>query len=353
METSGQEETYIANVGSKREERMWNEVSQIESVLNDLELKQNEIKHIQLSSNSIGLEVAKALANKISLLKKLNHADFHDIFVSRLKDELPSSLRYLIESIQDKNILILNLSDNAFGPSGVAAFDFYLRSTTTLKELYIENCGLGPEGGESVAKALESNSNLLLERIRVGRNRLENKGATAFGNYFASTNSLVEVQAFQNGIKDQGISSFLRGLISNKSLKILKVNDNLITDAVDALIELISSLPILEVLDISDSNLGSEKALRIFKVLAKSSTIKEIYCNYNDIEDKTYQGEIVDTLLTLDHKLTKLEIKGNEIKKNIFKKIKTSELLREADVYSESEMDGDELEELLSSLSLK
>lgn len=345
---------YIANTGTSREERMWNSVDQIQTILKDLEEKQEAINEIHLSNNSIGLEVSEALAKRISCLKNLQNVGYNDIYVSRLKSEIPKSLTGLIEAIQDKNIIVLNLSDNAFGPSGVSAFDFYLKTNTTLKELYLENNGLGPEGASSVALALKSNPNIHLERLRIGRNRLENKGATAFGEYFSQTNTLLEVVAFQNGIKEEGIKNFLTGLLSNEKLEILKINDNTFGDSsVDALLELLNKLKNLKVIDISDSKLGGPNSIKIFEKLVKISSIKEIYCNYNEIEEKEDQLEIYEILSKVESKLKKLEIKGNEIKKSVFKKIKTHQKLADAEVYSESEMEADELSELMKGISLK
>ena len=100
------------------------------------------------------------------------------MFTGRLKLDLPKSLQELIIALKNKNIISLDLSDNAFGPIGVASFDFFLIQCTSLKKLYVENNGLGPEGAESLAKALIS-SNMKLEELKITRNRLENKGAIA------------------------------------------------------------------------------------------------------------------------------------------------------------------------------
>jgi Ran GTPase-activating protein (RanGAP) involved in mRNA processing and transport len=57
-----------------------------------------------------------------------------------------------------------------------------LKRTEKLKELYIENDGLGPEGAERVALNLLENHNLNLEVLAINRNRIESKGAAAFTN---------------------------------------------------------------------------------------------------------------------------------------------------------------------------
>lgn len=341
MEKSTTLNEYIAFTGNSRDERMWNNVSQVEKILSDLEKGSSSIQLIRLSNHSISYDVAEALSIKIKNLKNLTHADYRDIFVSRLREEIPKSLTLLVQALTDKNITFLDLSDNAFGPIGVTAFDFYLSSTTTLKELYLENNGLGPEGAESVAKALNSNKNLNLELIRMGRNRLEDKGATAFGEFFKNSTSIKEVVCFQNGIREDGMKALLNGLKSNKGLRILRINDNLIKSATDELIDLLNEVQDLEILDISDSLLGCENAIRVFKTLSQVGKIKEVYCNYNEIESEDIQEEILELIKSIPT-LVKLEIKGNEISKDIFKKIREEPKYDFIEVYSENEMDDED-----------
>jgi len=101
------------------------------------------------------------------------------MFVGRLKADLPKSLSELVKALAGKKIEFLDLSDNAFGPIGVQSFESLLKNCPTLKELHIENNGLGPEGAEMVAKALLE-SNIKLETLSISRNRLEDKGAICF-----------------------------------------------------------------------------------------------------------------------------------------------------------------------------
>lgn len=83
-------------------------------------------------------------------------------------------------AIENKKVEVLDLSDNAFGPIGVKAFDFFILKTESLRELYLENNGLGPQGAENLAEALLENKQIKLKTLFLNRNRLENKGAIAF-----------------------------------------------------------------------------------------------------------------------------------------------------------------------------
>ena len=70
--------------------------------------------------------------------------DLSDIFTKRKKEELPLSLKALCTALLEKPVTQLNLSHNAFGPTGLPGCDFFLVQTPTITELEITNCGLGP-----------------------------------------------------------------------------------------------------------------------------------------------------------------------------------------------------------------
>ena len=120
----------------------------------------------------------------------LSDIDFSDIFVSRLRSELPASLEVMSLALLPKRLTRLNLSDNAFGPDGIKAFDCLLKQMSTLEVLQVNNCGIGPEGGEMIAEALRENQGLKLKHFEAGRDRLESKGIMALAREFARMGSL-------------------------------------------------------------------------------------------------------------------------------------------------------------------
>lgn len=119
-------------------------------------LSHETVTEVTLSGNSYGRPACDFLAEKLSENKcpNLRTVNFNDMFVSRLRQELPGSLEVLVQSVMsttDGRVEHVNLSDNAFGPDGIKAFDFLLREAAFLKTLKVTNCGLGPEGGEMIA----------------------------------------------------------------------------------------------------------------------------------------------------------------------------------------------------------
>lgn len=52
----------------------------------------------------------------------LSVANFSNIFVGRTKEEIPQSLKLLLDAIEDKNIKELYLQDNAIGEVALLSF---------------------------------------------------------------------------------------------------------------------------------------------------------------------------------------------------------------------------------------
>ena len=80
----------------------------------------------------------------------------------------------MMVKLQPKNLVEIDLSDNAFGPDGIRAFECVLKTGNCLKVFKVTNCGLSPAGGELIAAAMNENPELRLTTFHAGRSRLEN-----------------------------------------------------------------------------------------------------------------------------------------------------------------------------------
>jgi|688.fasta_scaffold258102_1 Ran GTPase-activating protein 1 len=79
------------------------------------------VEKITLGGNSYGFEACQWFADLISAhnTPKLVAVDFGNIFVSRLRAEIPKSLNVMAQALLPKQLIEVDLSDNAFGPDGV------------------------------------------------------------------------------------------------------------------------------------------------------------------------------------------------------------------------------------------
>ena len=217
----------------------WDDPADLVEMISDITKNKSEITSLELSHCSIGTECAKKLSEAISVCEKLTSVNYRDLFVSRLKEDLPISLKYLMEVISNKKISFLDLSDNAFGPTAIPSFDFFLRTCTNLEKLQLENNGLGPEGAEMVCNSLLQNDQIKLKMLTINRNRLEEKGALALAKVIEKMKSLEHLEFYQNGISTKGMKNLFLALKENKNLEVLKINDNFTKSALQDLIDII------------------------------------------------------------------------------------------------------------------
>lgn len=79
-----------------------------------------KVRSINLSRNSWGIPACKWLAdNVVSRMTNVSVVVFSDMFVGRLKTDIPLALIHLMDALMDKDVRVLDVSHNAFGPIGV------------------------------------------------------------------------------------------------------------------------------------------------------------------------------------------------------------------------------------------
>ncbi|KAL3178103.1 hypothetical protein MRX96_038632 [Rhipicephalus microplus] len=203
-------------------------------------------KEVSFKDKALKLDTEKdasvvAIGKALESCPNLKRALWKDLFTGRLRTEIPDAVRFLSSGmlLAKAKLTELDLSDNAFGPIGAGALLPLLSSPVCfhLEVLRLNNNGLGTGGAEFLAKALtkciedstKAGKPLALRTLVCGRNRLENPGAIAMGAVFGKLHTLEEVALFQNGIYHEGIAALAKGLMSNKNLRILDLNDNTFT----------------------------------------------------------------------------------------------------------------------------
>ena len=88
----------------------WDDPKDLDKMVSEIEENKSKITSLELTHNSIGTECAKRLSSAISQLENLTSVNYRDLFVSRLKEDLPISLKYLMESLSNKKISFLDLT---------------------------------------------------------------------------------------------------------------------------------------------------------------------------------------------------------------------------------------------------
>ena len=170
--------------------------------------------------------------------------------------------------IGKSTLVVIDLSDNAFGGRSVDPLVPFLSTARSLRVLQLNRNRLGPARDAVIAialtrlaESLEKGEKSNLRTIICGRNRLEDGSASAWSAALRAHGTLEEVRMPQNGIRMAGISSLVQGLAANADLLHLDLQDNTFADEGSKTMaaELSrGSWPLLRVLNLSDCVIGEE-----------------------------------------------------------------------------------------------
>ncbi|XP_033990733.1 LOW QUALITY PROTEIN: ran GTPase-activating protein 1b [Trematomus bernacchii] len=270
----------------------------VEELVRDIEQFQG-LRALRLEGNTVGVEAAQAIAKALENKDHLQRCYWSDMFTGRLRSEIPTALRSLGSALMTAGARLteLDLSDNAFGPDGVKGVEQLLKSPSchSLKELRLNNCGVGIGGGKILAealidchrKSLAHGSPLRLRVFVAGRNRLENEGASALAKAFQLMGSLEEVHMPQNGINHAGVMALASAMRHNPDLRVLNLNDNTFTKrGTIAMAQALRHLRNVQVINFGDCLVRSEGAIALAAVLREGlPVLKEINLSFGEITE--------------------------------------------------------------------
>ncbi|XP_057214594.1 ran GTPase-activating protein 1b isoform X2 [Triplophysa rosa] len=341
--------THVGELSYKGQGLKLDNAESVKQMVQDIEQFQG-LQSLKLEGNTFGVEAAQSIAKALEAKSELQQCHWSDTFTGRLRSEIPPALKSLGGALMTSGARLteLDLSDNAFGPDGVKAIETLLKSSAcyTLRELRLNNCGMGIGGGTVLASALTechkqssaAGSPLRLKVFIAGRNRLENDGATALAKAFKLLGSLEEVHMPQNGINHAGVTALAAAMQHNPNLQVLNLNDNTFTKRGSiAMAEAIRHLQCLQVINFGDCLVRSEGAIAIAWALKEGLPhLRELNLSFGEITETA--ALIVAKAVQDKADLEKLDFNGNCLGED------GCEALREA-------MEGMNLGDMLGSLS--
>ena len=329
----------------------------------------HDFSHIDLSGNTFGVDACKALAVVLAAQKHLVSADLHDIFTSRLLEEIPPALNALLTALLScAELHTIDLSDNAFGLKTKDPLVDFLSKHTPLQHLILNNNGMGPIAGTAIAESLSTLANRKkaaredgrdvkdLQSVVCGRNRLENGSMAAWARaYEAHREGIMSVKMTQNGIRPEGISLLITsGLRHCSRLEVLDMQDNTFTlVGATALALAVDKWPRLKELGVGDDLLGPRGSIKLFQALENghNKSVEILRLQFNDVNAKGVAALVGAAKEGLPS-LRRVELNGNKFDEDDSKLEELTELLsdRKAEHGNGGDPDGywgvDELDEL-------
>lgn len=286
------------------------------------------VTEIHLGGNTLGAPACKTLASVLKTKTTLEAAKLDDIFTSRLLSEIPPALSSLLTALLElPKLHTVDLSDNAFGLNTVEPLVDFLSKHVPLKNIILQNNGLGPNAGMRIANALTALAERKeearkagkevpdLEMIICGRNRLESGSMSAWAKAYRAHRNVKIVKMVQNGIRQDGISLLLTdGLVWCEALEVLDLQDNTFTiTGARALSQVLEGWKQITELGIGDSLLGGRGAVLLAEALGKGNNalLEVLRLQYNEVDSKGVKALLVaakDKLV----KLRRVELNGNK-----------------------------------------
>jgi Ran GTPase-activating protein 1 len=182
----------------------------------------------------------------------MQYLNINDMFVGRLKDEIPKSIEHISKGLVGSGLLQLDISSNAVNPYGAEALLIYLSQAASLQVLLIYNCGLGPMGVAKIAEGFKGTPSL--KTLSIGRNRMEDEGILSIAENLSFVPQLEELFVYQNTLKEKGLTLLFKNLREHcKSLNLLDLCDNFVRGtATKELVLLLQEVVTLRNLNLSD-----------------------------------------------------------------------------------------------------
>ena len=318
-----------------------------------------DFTHIDLSGNTFGVSACEALAKVLSTQQGLLSADLHDIFTSRLLEEIPPALSALLTALLScAELHTIDLSDNAFGLKTKDPLVDFLSKHTPLQHLILNNNGMGPIAGTAIAESLSAlaarkkaareggREVKTLQSIVCGRNRLENGSMAAWAKaYEAHGEGIMSVKMTQNGIRPEGISHLITsGLRHCSQLEVLDMQDNTFTLAgATALASALDKWPNLKELAVGDDLLGPRGSIKVFQTLGngQNKSLEVLRLQYNDVNAKGVAALVSAAKEGLPS-LRRVELNGNKFDEDDNNLEELTELLSDRKTEHSNDDDPDE-----------
>ena len=267
-------------------------------------LNNKSLKCLNLRNNNIAnglVHIAKALQQ----IKSLNMLDLgnNDIPMEVCKELVPAIY-------SNTHLQKLWLHENKLHASSITILQS-LSLISDLRVLNMNNDQIGEKGGEILASAIIRNSGL--KCLHLASNNLQ-RSVTKILQALQSISTLVSVDLSNNNFPE-GISSKVAVAIqSNHSLKELWLHSNNLKSSINVILDALSKLSTLELIDMHSSHLTSLAAKGLESVIKNNTGLKRLYINDNNIGKGLI---IILKALKSISSLYELNIKNNNFMNNV------------------------------------
>jgi len=214
----------------------------------------------------------------------------------------------LVHALAKSNVKTLTLRSCAFCDKAVVGQLVWL-----VQELTVSGCNLGNEGAKFVAEALAKNA--ALEYLDVSGNNIGHVGCVAFANAIKTNPTLKVLNLSSNrGMEDKGVITIVEAVVTNCSLKSLKLQSCGVIDAgFSAVANMLEFNTALSDLDVSRNRFVASRSAALARALSINKTLQTLSLG----TDWQKSDVFVTELMRVNGTITRLILGGRKMKQLI------------------------------------
>ena len=259
--------------------------------------------HNNVIESSAAEEISLMLANKTKLLEI-------NISQNSFKSQGIIVIAKALQTIS--SLEVINLSLNKITSEASNHVSLVLRSNTSLKSLNLSHNKLKTPGCISICEAMK-NQHHNLKVFNISCNEIQSEAAHSIAHCLKGKHELETFSIHGNDL-GTGITTVISELKSTpKKLKELNLNKSgkINHRAAQKLCQVIRENPLLEMLDISSTQLQKSGAANIFNALTNNKTLQVLNASYNQVDDAA--AENLTHSLSNNFSLRELRLHGNPL----------------------------------------
>ena len=236
-------------------------------------MRNTTLQILLLDNNNIGVGAIK-ISEALRYTKTLKVLGLSN---NNLPKEIAHHLQGVINS--NCNIELLTLSSNNLHSSAIEILQS-LSKTITLKVLYMNNNQIGVKGGEALASVIMKNTGL--KELYFASNNIH-RSIIKISQMLQNISTLISLYLSDNNLPEGTGIEIAVAIQSNNSLKQLKLHSNNLQSSIVVILEALSKLSTLELLDLHSSHLTAVAANGLHNVIVNNARLKSLYVNNNSL----------------------------------------------------------------------
>ena len=247
-----------------------------------INLFQNSIVKLNLSSNNFSLKDMKYISNIIKL--NSNTLSLFNISDNNLED---NCCKILFPSlVKCNNLSNLNISNNKIGSEGFSFLEDFFGISEKIDTLIVKNNLIGSKGISYLNEFFIINPKISIRTLDISYNGIQFEGIEKLCNYIIKNKKLISLFIGGNYIGKKGIEKLSETLVKNENIPLayLFLENNELKYGIEDVSNIISNNKYITLVDIKNNILNDDDICKLFESLKEDSKILTLDLSLNVID---------------------------------------------------------------------